>query len=222
MHGGVPLDKIKEPNVEGIKSGLANLQRHVENIRGFGQTVVVAFNRFATDTDEEMAYLKDACENILHVPFVINNAFAEGGVGAADLARLVVDEIEKNPSKPLSLTSQDDDNIKEKVGKVAKTIYRASSVTFAPLALKRLKVIEELGYGKFPVCIAKTQFSFSGDAKKYGAAEGFDLPIRDLVINAGAEMIVAIAGDILRMPGLPKVPAANHIDYVNGEIVGLS
>lgn len=222
MHGGVPLDKIKEPSVEGIKAGLANLDRHVENLRSFGQTVLVVFNRFATDTDEEMALLKEHCEQTLHTPYAINDAFAHGGEGAEEMAKLVVETIEKQPSGPLTLTYDDGDSLREKIEKVAKKIYRAGTVTFAAPALKKLKRAEELGLSGFPVCIAKTQFSFSGDAKKYGAVESFDFQIRDIVINTGAEMIVAIAGDILRMPGLPKSPQANRIDYVNGEIIGLS
>jgi formate--tetrahydrofolate ligase len=222
MHGGVALDAIKEPNLDGLRQGLANLDRHVANLRGFGQSVVVVFNRFATDTDEEMALLRHHCEEELHAPFVINNAYAEGGAGAEEMARLVVDTIEQHPSEPLRLTYADDDPICTKIEKVAKGIYGAASVTFAKPALQRIRLAEAHGMAHFPVCIAKTQFSFSADAKRYGAAEGFDILIRDVVLNAGAEMIVAIAGDILRMPGLPRVPQANHIDYIDGEIVGLS
>ncbi len=223
MHGGVPLDKIKEPNEEGLRQGLANLDRHVANLQGFGQSVVVVFNRFAADTDAEMALLKAHCEDELHVPFVINNAYAQGSEGAKEMAQLVADTIESHPSeKPLRFTYNDGDTIKEKIEKVAKTIYGAASVSFANPALKRIKLAEEHGMAHFPVCIAKTQFSFSADAKKYGAVSGFNILIKDVVLNAGAEMIVAIAGDILRMPGLPKDPQANHIDFVDGEIVGLS
>lgn len=222
MHGGVPLDRIKEPNEEGLRAGLANLDRHVRNLQGFGQTVLVVFNHFAGDTDEEMALLRAHCEQTLGVPFVINYAYSDGGAGAAEMAQLVVDTIERRPSGPLQFTYADGDPLKTKIEKVARGIYGASGVTFAPAALKRLKLAEEGGMSHFPVCIAKTQFSFSADAKRYGAASGFDFQIRDVVINAGAEMIVAIAGDILRMPGLPKDPQANHIDYVDGEIIGLS
>ena len=222
MHGGVDLDKIKEPNMEGLRTGLANLDRHVQNLRGFGQSVVVVFNRFATDTDEEMALLRQHCEEDLGLPFVINNAFALGGEGAVEMAHVVEQAIQNNPSAPLQFTYNDDDNIRTKIEKVAKTIYGADGIDIAPAAMKRIKLAEEHGMSQFPVCIAKTQFSFSGDAKKYGVATGFRLQIKDVVLNAGAEMIVAIAGDILRMPGLPKVPQANHIDFVNGEIVGLS
>ena len=222
MHGGVPLDRIKEPNEEGLRAGLANLDRHVRNLQGFGQTVLVVFNHFAGDTDEEMALLRAHCEQTLGVPFVINYAYSDGGAGAAEMAQLVVDTIERRPSGPLQFTYADGDPLKTKIEKVARGIYGASGVTFAPAALKRLKLAEEGGMSQFPVCIAKTQFSFSADAKRYGAASGFDFQIRDVVINAGAEMIVAIAGDILRMPGLPKDPQANHIDYIDGEIIGLS
>lgn len=222
MHGGVALDAIKEPNLEGLRTGLANLDRHVKNLRSFGQSVVVVFNRFATDTDEEMALLKAHCEETLKAPFVINNAYAEGGKGAEEMAHLVVDTIENNPSQPLKFTYDDNDDLRTKIEKVAKTIYGAASVTFAKPALNHIKQAEALGMNTCPVCIAKTQFSFSADAKRYGAVEGFDFLIRDVVLNAGAEMVVAIAGDILRMPGLPRDPQANHIDYVDGEIIGLS
>ncbi|MBQ7878984.1 MAG: formate--tetrahydrofolate ligase [Bacteroidaceae bacterium] len=222
MHGGVALDKIKEPDMEGLRNGLANLDRHVENLRSFGQSVIVVFNRFATDTDDEMALLRSHCEQQLGLPFVINNAFALGGEGAVEMANIVVDTIEKNPSKALQFAYEDTDDICTKIEKVAKKIYRAAGVSFAKPALDRIKLAEKQGMAAFPVCIAKTQFSFSGDEKQYGAVSGFDLHIRDVVLNAGSEMIVAIAGNIMRMPGLPKEPQANHIDYVNGEIIGLS
>ena len=222
MHGGVDLEQIKIPNMDGLRNGLANLDRHVANLRSFGQSVIVVFNRFATDTDEEMQLLREHCENELKAPFVINNAFAEGGAGATDMAQMVVDTIEKNPSKPLHLTYNDNESICTKIEKVAKNIYGAGNVTFAKGALNRIKLAEEHGLSHFPVCIAKTQYSFSADAKQYGAKTGFDFVINDVVINTGAEMIVAIAGDILRMPGLPREPQANKIDYINGEIVGLS
>lgn len=222
MHGGVALDKIKEPDMEGLRNGLANLDRHVENLRSFGQSVIVVFNRFATDTDDEMALLRSHCEQQLGLPFVINNAFALGGEGAVEMANIVVDTIERNPSKALQFAYEDTDDICTKIEKVAKKIYRAAGVSFAKPALDRIKLAEKQGMATFPVCIAKTQFSFSGDEKQYGAVSGFDLHIRDVVLNAGSEMIVAIAGNIMRMPGLPKEPQANHIDYVNGEIIGLS
>ena len=222
MHGGVALDQIKQPNLEGLKKGIANLDRHVKNLQGFGQSVVVVFNLFAGDTDEEMQLLRRHCEEELGVPFVINRAYAEGGKGAEEMARVVVETVENHPSGDLQLTYDDEDPLQVKIEKVAKKIYGAATVTFAAPALKRLRLAEQHGMAHFPVCVAKTQFSFSADAKRYGAVFGFDFLIRDVVLNAGAEMVVAIAGDILRMPGLPKDPQANHIDLVNGEITGLS
>lgn len=222
MHGGVPLDQITEPNLEGLRAGLPNLDKHLRNLRSFGQNVVIVFNRFAADTDEEMELLRRHCEEVLEAPFVINNAYAEGGAGAEEMARIVVDAVEKTPSAPLRFAYEDSDSLRTKIEKVARHLYGAASVTFAKPALTRLRLAETLGMSHFPVCIAKTQFSFSDDPKQYGAAEGFDFLIRDVVINAGAEMIVAIAGDIMRMPGLPKAPQALNIDYINGEITGLS
>ena len=222
MHGGVPLDQIAEPNLEGLRAGLPNLDKHLRNIRSFGLNVVIVFNRFAADTDEEMELLRRHCEEVLEAPFVINNAYAEGGAGAEEMARIVVDAVEKTPSAPLRFAYEDSDSLRTKIEKVALHLYGAASVTFAKPALTRLRLAETLGMSHFPVCIAKTQFSFSDDPKQYGAAEGFDFLIRDVVINAGAEMIVAIAGDIMRMPGLPKAPQALNIDYINGEITGLS
>lgn len=221
MHGGVALDAIKEPNIEGIKKGFENIDKHIRNLKSFGQTVVVSFNRFATDTDEEMDLIKRHCAE-LGVGFAINNAFTEGGEGAVELAKLVVDTIEKNPSQPLKFAYDEMDSVEVKVEKLAKNIYGAASVNYAAKAKKMITLINEMGVSHYPVCIAKTQYSFSADDKAYGAADGFDFEIRDFVINNGAEMIVAIAGNMLRMPGLPKSPQALRIDVVNGEIEGLS
>ena len=221
MHGGVSLDRIKEPNMDGLKEGLRNLDKHVRNLRSFGQTVVVAFNKFASDTEEEMELLREHCEQ-LGVGFAINNAFSEGGEGAVDMARLVVDMIENNPSEPLTFTYKEEDSIQQKIEKVATHIYGASVITYSSIARNRIKLIEKMGITHYPVCIAKTQYSFSADPKIYGAVNNFEFHIKDIVINNGAEMIVAIAGEILRMPGLPKEPQALHIDIVDGEIEGLS
>lgn len=221
MHGGVALEDIKKPNAEGLKEGFKNLDKHVRNMQSFGQTVVVCFNRYAFDTDEEMNIVREHCKE-LGVAFAENNAFMEGGKGAVELANVVVEQIANNPSKPLTFQYADSDSVKEKVEKVAKNIYGAGNVTFLPAALTKLKMIEALGYSEFPVCIAKTQYSFSDNPNLYGVPTGFEFTIRDFVISAGAEMIVAIAGDIMRMPGLPKSPQAERIDVVNGEITGLS
>ena len=221
MHGGVPLDLIKEPNIEGLKKGLKNLDKHIRNLKSFGQTVVVAFNKFATDAPEEMELLHKHCEEI-GVGYAINNAFTEGGEGAVDLANLVVKTIEENPSAPLQFTYDANDSVKDKITKIATLIYGANEITYTSAARSRIKQIEEMNISHYPVCIAKTQFSFSADAKRYGAVEDFEIQIKDVVINNGAEMIVAIAGDILRMPGLPKNPQAVNINIVDGHIEGLS
>lgn len=221
MHGGVPVERIKEPDMEGLVKGCENLDRHIRNMQSFGQSVVVAFNRYATDTDEELALVRRHCEHI-GVGFAINNAFLEGGTGATELAQVVIDTIEKNPSKPLTLTYDDTDDIKTKIEKVAKKIYGATTVTYSTAAEKQLLRIQKIGLEHYPVCIAKTQYSFSADKNLYGCPTGFNVHIRDLVINSGSEMIVAIAGDIMRMPGLSKSPQAERIDIVNGEIEGLS
>ncbi len=222
MHGGVDLDRIKEPNLEGLKQGFGNLDKHVRNLRSFGQTVLLAFNRFASDTDEEVEAIRRHCEEELGIGFAINNAFAEGGEGAVDLARLVVETIEQRPSQPLKYTYEETDSVERKIEKVACNLYGASEVTYSMHSRKMLKLIGQMGIAHYPVCIAKTQYSFSADPKAYGVADHFEFHIKDIVINQGAEMIVAIAGDILRMPGLPKVPQAEHIDIVDGLIEGLS
>ncbi len=221
MHGGVPAEGIKEPNAEGLKQGFANLDRHICNIRDYGQTVLVCFNRYAFDTDEEIEMCRLHCEE-MGVPFAVNNAFNEGGAGAEELARLVVQTIDSHPSEPLRLAYDDDMTVEEKAEAVARKVYGAKRVIFSPAAKKMLRRVEEMGIGHYPVCIAKTQYSFSADAKAYGVPTGFDIHVRDIVINCGAEMLVLIAGDIMRMPGLPRSPQAERIDLVNGEIMGLS
>ena len=168
-----------------------------------------------------MELLRRHCEE-LGVGFAINNAFSEGGEGAVDLANLVVETIEKKPSAPLQFTYKDDDSIEQKIEKVATGIYGASVITYSTIARKKIKLAETMGITHYPVCIAKTQYSFSADPKIYGAVNNFEFHIKDIVINNGAEMIVAIAGEIMRMPGLPKEPQAKHIDIVDGQIDGLS
>lgn len=221
MHGGVPVEHLKEPNMEGLTKGFENLDRHIRNLQGFGQNVVVAFNRFDTDTEEEIELVHRHCQSN-GVGFAINNAFLEGGEGAKALAQLVVDTIEKHPSHPLTYTYADNDSIKTKVEKVCRKIYGAASVSYDKTAEASLLRIQKLGLEHYPVCIAKTQFSFSADKKLYGSPTGFNIKIRDFVINAGSEMIVAIAGDIMRMPGLAKSPQAERIKIVDGQIEGLS
>lgn len=221
MHGGVNVDQLKEPNSEGLCKGLKNLDKHIQNLRSFHQNIVVAFNRYSTDTEDEINQIREYCD-WAGIGFAINDAYSQGGEGAVDLANLVVETIEKKPSGTLKLTYADGDAIPVKIEKVAKSIYGAKMVTYSSQAQKMLKLIDRLGISEYPVCIAKTQYSFSADPKAYGVAKDFELHIKDVVINNGAEMIVAIAGDIMRMPGLPKVPQAEMIDIVNGYVEGLS
>lgn len=221
MHGGVAYQDIKEPNIEAVKQGFWNLDKHVENIKRFGQKIVVAFNRYNNDTEEEIEAVRAHCQE-LGVGFAINNAFAEGGKGAEELANTVVKTIEDTPSPKLQYLYKDDDSVKDKIEAVAKKIYGAGSVSFARKAETQLKHIYDLGLSGLPVCVAKTQYSFSVDPKAYGKTDGFHLDVADIVINSGSGMIVAIAGNILRMPGLPATPQANNIDIVDGKIVGLS
>ncbi len=221
MHGGVALEDIKKPNIKGMENGYWNLDKHVRNMQSFGQTVVIAFNKFATDTDEEIEVLRKHCEE-MGCGFAVNSAFAEGGKGAMKLAELVVKTIDEHPSAPLQLTYNDDEPVLQKIEDVAFRLYGAGSVTLSESAQAMIEEIKKLGVAHFPICIAKTQYSFSTDAKAYGPTEGFELHVRDITLNMGAEMIVVIAGPIMRMPGLPKSPQAERIDVVNGEITGLS
>ena len=221
MHGGTALEDIQKPDAEGVKKGFANLDRHIQNLKSFGQSVVVSFNKYASDTEEEINLVKEHCAE-MGVPFALNNAWAEGGEGAVELAKLVVETIENNPSGPLQYTYSDEQNIKDKIETIATKLYKAASVSYSAVAKRKIAAAEKMGFGHFPVCIAKTQYSFTQDAKIYGAPEGFNFDIKDIVINSGSEMIVAIAGDIIRMPGLPKVPQATKIDIIDGVIEGLS
>lgn len=221
MHGGVDEKEISKPNVNGVRAGLANMDKHIANMQAFGQSVVVCLNRFASDTDEELEIVEQHCKE-LGIGFALNTAFTDGGKGAENLARLVVETIEKNPSKPLKLAYYETDSIETKVNKVAKNIYGAKEVIILSRAKKQLALIKQFGFDKYPVCIAKTQYSFSEDPKAYGMPKDFEMTIREFVINSGAEMIVAIAGNIMRMPGLPKSPQAERIEVVDGVIEGLS
>ena len=221
MHGGVDEKDLKTQNIEGVRHGLANLDRHIENLKSFGQTVVVAFNRFATDTEEEIALVREHC-HAAGVGFAVNTAFGEGGAGAEELARLVVETIEQKPSQPLQFTYPLTASIEEKATAIAQRIYGARSIHFSAKAQRQLEHIERHGWSKFPVCIAKTQYSFSDDPTAYGSVRDFDLEVRDVVINTGAEMIVLVLGALVRMPGLPRVPQAEKIDFIDGHIEGLS
>ena len=221
MHGGADASRLSEENPEAVVKGFCNLDRHIELIRSFGQSVVVCFNRFASDTGAEMELVREHCAS-LGVPFAVNNAFNEGGRGAVELADLVVETIEKHPSADLEYAYPLEASVREKIEAVACRVYGADGVDFSEEALAHIEEAERNGFGGFPVCIAKTQYSFSQDPKAYGSPRGFRIAIRDIVVNAGAEMLVAVAGSIIRMPGLPKSPQALRIDLVDGQITGLS
>lgn len=215
------ISGLKMHGNNNLEKGLSNLDKHIKNIQNFGQTVLVCLNRYASDTNEEIDTVQQHCKD-LEVDFAENDAYAKGGDGAIEFASRVIETINNKPSKALQFTYSDTDSLSEKIVAICTKIYGASSVSYSKSAQKKLSEAEKLGYNKFPICIAKTQYSFSQDDKQYGVPTGFIIDIKDIIINSGAEMIVAIAGDIIRMPGLPKVPQALKINIVNGNIVGLS
>jgi formate--tetrahydrofolate ligase len=219
-HGGVDKKDLSAENLEALKAGFGNLKRHVENVRKFGVPAVVAINEFPTDTPAELDLLDALCRE-MDVPVVLTQVWAKGGEGAIALAEKVVELAESGkadfkPLYPLNVP------IREKIETIAKEIYRADGVDFAPKALKAMKKLEEDGFGELPICMAKTQYSFSDQPELLGAPTGFTVTINDIKISAGAGFIIPMAGDIMRMPGLPKVPAATKIDILeDGEIIGL-
>ncbi len=221
MHGGTPEKQIKEPDMDGLTKGLENLDKHLKNLADFGQSVVVAFNKYHFDTEDEIDAVRRFCEEH-NVSFAVNEAFTDGGEGAVELANAVVKAIEQKPSEELKFTYDDEDDIETKITKIATKIYGAKDVVLSETAIKKLKFITGTPLEKMPVCIAKTQYSFSADPKWYGVASDFRFKINDLVINQGSEFIVAIAGEMMRMPGLPADPQAKRIDIVDGKVEGLS
>lgn len=221
MNGGVAKDNLAEENLDALRAGSSNLIRHIENVAKFGVPSVVAINRFPTDTDAELELLDKICEEY-GVKVVLSEVFAKGAEGGMDLAEEVVRICEESKAdfKPLYDL---DLSIEEKMEKIAKEIYRADGVDFTPAAKKQIKELTKLGYDKLPICVAKTQYSFSDDATLLGAPTGFTITVRELRVSAGAGFIVALTGSIMTMPGLPKVPAANGMDILSdGTIIGLS
>ena len=222
-HGGVPKTGLNAPDAEAVRRGAVNLARHIDNLKnGFGLPVCVAINAFPTDTEEEYAVIREVCEKA-GVPCELSEVFAKGGEGGKALAKTVLSIIDANPAPaPIQYTYDLDETLEEKIDDVAKKIYRAGSVSYAPAAKKMLAELEKLGYGKLPVCIAKTQYSFSDDASLLGAPEGFTMNVREVRLSAGAGFVVVICGSIMTMPGLPKHPAAMDIDCdAEGKITGL-
>ena len=220
MHGGIPKEGLKQENVEAVEKGFANLARHVENVRKFGVPVLVCVNRFSADTEAEGKMLKSLCDQI-KVECVTSDHWARGGEGAADLARAVVNTIESTPAQFQPLYP-DDMPLWKKVQTVARDIYGADDIIGDQKIRDRFKELQDQGYGHFPVCIAKTQYSFTTDPDKKGSPKHHVVPIREVRLSAGAEFVVAVCGDIMTMPGLPRIPAANKIDVTpEGRIVGL-
>jgi formate--tetrahydrofolate ligase len=220
MHGGVKREDLKKEDLKALAAGMTNLQRHIENVKKFGLPAVVSINRFSADTDAEIALVKEKC-NALGVEAVMADHWAMGGEGAADAARAVVKAVEGGKGK-LKLLYPDDMPLFDKIRTIAKELYRADDATAEKSVKDQLKTWEEMGFGKLPVCIAKTQYSFSTNPDAKGAPTGFTIPVREVRLAAGAEFVVAICGEILTMPGLPRVPSAAAIDVsADGKIVGL-
>ena len=220
MHGGMQVGDPENGCCEHIRKGLENLDKHIANMQHMGQSVIVTLNRFGSDTDEEIAIVSEHCKE-KGIGFALNEAYMKGSEGCMDLARLAVDEIAANPSQDITYCYADTDTVQDKITAVAKQIYGAKKVVFKKQALKMIERISQWQLEHFPICIAKTQYSLSEDSKRYGVPKDFTLTISDLVINTGAEMIVVIAGDIMRMPGLPRHPQAERIDIQDGLLVGL-
>ena len=218
-HGGVALPEIGKPNAEALKKGLCNLDAHVANLKNFGPNIVVSINHFHTDVDEELDIIRNRC-NELGVRFALCDGFALGGKGAVDLANAVL-EAAADP-KPLQFTYDADATVVEKIESIAKKVYGAGAVELSPAALKDLKRLQDMNFDRLPVCIAKTPFSFTADPKALGAPKGFTVPVQRLILNAGAGFVVVTTGAIMRMPGLPKVPAAMQIDVQDDRITGLA
>ena len=220
MHGGMQVGDPENGCCEHIRKGLENLDKHIANMQHMGQSVIVTLNRFGSDTDEEIAIVSEHCKE-KGIGFALNEAYMKGSEGCMDLARLAVDEIAANPSRDITYCYADTDTVQDKITAVAKQIYGAKKVVFKKQALKMIERISQWQLEHFPICIAKTQYSLSDDSKRNGVPKDFTLTINDLVINTGAEMIVVIAGDIMRMPGLPRHPQAERIDIQDGLLVGL-
>ena len=220
-NGGVPKDELSIENMEALKKGIVNLDKHIENMQNFGVNVVVTLNSFVTDTDEEHNFIREHVE-ALGCEFALANVWAEGGAGGKELALKVLKSIEKE-KKPFKYTYEDDMHLEYKINAIATKIYGAKGVEYAPAAAKMLVKLEQMGYGKLPVCMAKTQYSLSDDPALLGRPEGFTLKVREVYVSAGAGFVVALTGSIMTMPGLAKSPAAERVDYDEntGKITGL-
>nr|WP_314446015.1 formate--tetrahydrofolate ligase [uncultured Lachnoanaerobaculum sp.] len=219
-NGGVAKDELSKENLEALKKGIVNLEKHIENIKLFGVPVVVTLNHFVTDSEAEVNFIKEFCES-RNCEFAISKVWEEGGKGGVELAKKILYTLENKESHFTPLYP-DDMSIEDKLYTIATKIYGAKNVTYSPAAKKAIEKAKLLGYGNLPVCVAKNQYSLSDDQKKLGRPENFDINVREAYVNAGAGFVVAITGSIMTMPGLPKVPAAEAVDVdENGNIVGL-
>ena len=219
-NGGVPKDQLSVENLDALKRGIVNLEKHIENIQKYDVPVIVTLNSFITDTEAEYAYIKKFCED-RSCEFALSEVWAKGGEGGIALAQKVLETLEHRPGN-FRVLYPDDISLKDKIRTVATEIYGADGVTYAPAASKALKNIEDMGFGNLPVCMAKTQYSLSDDQTKLGRPTGFTINVRDAYVSAGAGFVVALTGSIMTMPGLPKKPAAENIDVdKNGRITGL-
>ena len=219
-NGGVAKADLAEENLDALKKGIVNLEKHIENIQKFGVPVIVTLNSFITDTDAENEYIRQFCEE-RGCEFALSEVWEKGGEGGIALAEKVLNTLENKESHFHTLY-EDELSLKEKIEKISKEIYGADGVVYEPAAQKQITKIEAMGFGEFPICMAKNQYSFSEDAKKLGRPENFDIHIREVYVDAGAGFVVALTGSVMTMPGLPKVPAANNIDVSeDGKITGL-
>ena len=217
-NGGVPKDELNKENLDALAKGIVNLEKHIENLQKFGVPVVVTLNSFVSDTEAEYEFIRKFCED-RGCEFALAEVWGKGGDGGKELAEKVLQTLETKESHYHPIYS-DELSIAEKIETICKEIYGAKSVVYEPAAKKQLARIESMGFGKFPVCMAKNQYSLSDDAKLLGRPENFDIHIREVYVNAGAGFVVALTGAIMTMPGLPKVPA-NGIDVEDGKITGL-
>ncbi|MDS0525291.1 formate--tetrahydrofolate ligase [Clostridium sp. SHJSY1] len=219
-HGGVSKEELNIPNVEALSKGIVNLEKQIENIKKYNVPVVVAINKFLTDSEEEVQFIKDFCENI-GVKVALSDVWAKGGEGGIELANIVQDVLDNEESKFKPIYSSEE-KIEDKIYKIAKEIYGADKVNYSPAAKKQIQEIEKFALDKLPICMAKTQYSLSDNPALLGRPEGFDITVKEVRVSNGAGFIVVLTGNVMTMPGLPKVPAANRMNILeDGEIVGL-
>ena len=219
-HGGVVKAELNTPNIEALKLGISNLEKQIENIEKYNVPVVVAINRFVTDSDEEIEFIKDFCKS-KGVRVALSDVWAKGGEGGTELASEVLDVLNSNEAD-FKVLYDEKDSIENKILKIAEEIYGANHVNYTPAAKKQIAELEKFNLDKLPICMAKTQYSLSDNPNLLGKPENFDITVKEVRVSNGAGFIVALTGDIMTMPGLPKVPAANKMDILdNGEIIGL-